>query len=390
MMRLELSAPVPAALAGEFSRRVFYASDLIRRFELVHDGDFVVSLDLALAGGTGIDEVRGKIDEILRTEVLPSRPVRPKVVWRSEVAPDLRDDDLVAQGAVVEVGPGRAVIGEPLLTLIDRLDRRLRSFALDLDDATEYRYPTLLSTAALDRFGYFGSFPQLVMFATRLHTDFDVYRDFVDDYRVGGLDGADVLSRCQDVSCCLPPTMCYHTFDQLSGTQVVGDRVVTSVGKVFRHESRYERGLERLWDFTIREIVFLGSPSSVEARRQTFLNRTCRWIEELGLAARVEVASDHFFASPDAPGKVLAQRMRDLKLELLMPVAPDREIAVASFNLHGTWFGECFDITDSSGGAVSSACAGFGLERLAYAFVRQHGLDPAGWPALDNGDGGAR
>lgn len=383
MQRIEFSTPVPAALAGELSRRVFYVSDLIHGFELVHDGDAIVGLDLDLAGAGRTDDVQGKIEQLLTTEVLPSRAPRSKVVWQSDVTPDLRVDDLAVHGAVTEVGPGRVVIGEPLLTLIDRLDRCLRSFALDHDGAVEYRYPTMLSTAALDRFGYFGSFPHLAMFATRLDNDFDVYRDFVEAYREGGFEAVDVLSRCRDVSCCLPPTMCYHTFDQFAGTQIPGDRVVTSVGKVFRHEGRYERGLERLWDFTIREIVFLGEPESVEARRRAFLERTCRWTEALGLAGRVELASDHFFASPAAAGKVLAQRMLDLKLELIMPVAPTVEIAVASFNLHGTWFGESFDITDGSGAAISSGCVGFGLERLAYAFVRRHGLDPAEWPAFD-------
>jgi seryl-tRNA synthetase len=54
---------------------------------------------------------------------------------------------------------------------------------------------------------------------------------------------------------------------------------------------------------------------------------------------------------------------------------------VGSFNFHERFFGESFGITSAGGeGPVHTACAGFGLERFAYAFLCQHGLDPSGWP----------
>ena len=33
------------------------------------------------------------------------------------------------------------------------------------------------------------------------------------------------------------------------------------------------------------------------------------------------------------------------------------------------------------GQAIASCCVGFGLERLVYAFLCQHGLDDSRWPA---------
>lgn len=55
---------------------------------------------------------------------------------------------------------------------------------------------------------------------------------------------------------------------------------------------------------------------------------------------------------------------------------------MGSFNIHGSNFGEAFGMTLPTGGPAHSACVGFGLERLAYAFLCRHGADPADWPAF--------
>src|SRR5262249_4620968 len=150
--------------------------------------------------------------------------------------------------------------------------------------------------------------------------------------------------------------MCYHTFNQLSGL-AVDDRVVTSRGKSFRFESRYHRSLERLWDFTIREIVFLGSRRFVLDARQRFMRLVFDIIERLGLAAHCEVASDPFFCREDTAEQILTQRMMELKYELRLPVADDRTIACASFNFHDQFFAGAFGIGHASEPSLFSGCA---------------------------------
>jgi hypothetical protein len=55
---------------------------------------------------------------------------------------------------------------------------------------------------------------------------------------------------------------------------------------------------------------------------------------------------------------------------------------VASFNFHERFFGESFGITLPDGVTTPfSGCAGFGLERFAFALVCQHGVDVEQWPA---------
>lgn len=94
-----------------------------------------------------------------------------------------------------------------------------------------------------------------------------------------------------------------------------------------------------------------------------------------------DVASDPFFGRG---GKIMAasQREQRLKFEILVPViSSDRPTAICSFNWHQDHFSSAFGIRTSDGAAASTACLGFGLERVALALLKTHGLRPDGWPA---------
>ena len=104
-------------------------------------------------------------------------------------------------------------------------------------------------------------------------------------------------------------------------------------------------------------------------------------LTSLHLPARAEVAADPFFGRG---GKLLAvnQKEQQLKFEVLVPVISAEEpTAVCSFNLHQEHFGTTFGIRTQDGRTASTACLGFGLERIVMALLRTHGFDPAAWPA---------
>ncbi|GAA2961439.1 hypothetical protein [Actinokineospora diospyrosa] len=381
-LRVALAESVPVDLAPELAKRLFFVSSAIAEFDLVAQGGVVNAVDLVISDDVEESAIAVKIGKVVAAEVLTQRPLPPRQVWRSPVTATFVDPfpELLASDTAFVAGEGQVGFGEPLLSLVDYLDARLRSIALGLPRSREFRYPTLLPTSVLDRFGYFGSFPQFAMFVTRLHNDIDVYGDFVERYRAEGHLPDTLFEQCGDKEYCLPPTMCYHTYHQYTGRQLPQEMVVTARGKSFRHESRYHTSMERLWDFTIREIVFLGGEDFATECRNAVMAQAYALLEELELAGFCEVANDHFFGNADTAGKILTQRVMELKFELRVPVAEDRDIAVGSFNLHGRFFGESFGITDSAGSPTASGCVGFGLERLAYAFLCQHGADPAGWP----------
>ena len=383
--KITLARGVPETLGPELAKRLFFISSSIDAFEL-HQRDGVVdAVALAVSSpGPTLEELADKINRVVERDILPHRVLPSRVLWRSTGPPPaVRDvfDDLVRSGVAYEAGEGQVAFGQPLIALADWFDARLRAIATSLDDAVEYRYPTLLPTAALERFGYFASFPQFVMFVTRLHNDVDTYDDFVADFEADGIVTAGMFAQCHNHDYCLPPTMCYHTYHQHSGQQLERDCVVTSNGKAFRYESKYCSRLERLWDFTIREIVFMGSAEFALGCRTSVMAQTFELMDEIGLSGRCEVSNDPFFAGPDTAAKVFSQRLMELKYELVLETAPGKMTAAGSFNFHGAFFGEAFGITRADGDPIASGCVGVGLERLVYAFLCQHGLDERRWPA---------
>lgn len=382
---VDLPSPLPASLAEELAKRVYYVAEGIDSFTFVHREDTVTGVEVTTSAGTDQAALARKLEYVTRTEVLPQRLAEATPVWRSPHPASGASgvfESLKAAGVVHEMGPGAIATGALFTDVLDALDNGVRRIATEQFGAAQYRYPTLVSTTALRCGGYLTSFPQFVMSAGRLRIDLDVYRHFVERITAGE-DPASLIDRHSTHSgYCLPPTMCFHTYLQMSDRPLPSNPVVvTSRGKSFRFESRYNHSLERLWDFTIREIVFLGDGGTVARGRQDFLDAACRYVEDLELAGYVEPANDPFFGDPKVPDRVLAQRLRRLKYELRLPADDGRDVSVASFNIHGTTFGEPYAITLPTGEVAHTACVGFGLERLAFAFFCQHGVDQDRWPA---------
>lgn len=386
---IPLAQPVSGEFAAELASRVYFVDEHITSFRLERDGELVRAVHLRTERPVATTELSRKIAYLVANDVLVQLPAHQQVRWQSA----RRDGPLFpafAQlreaGLVVPTGDGQVAVAGPVLQLVERLDGLLRELVVGSFDAQEYRYPTLLPTAALRRSGYLSSFPQHVMFTTRLHSDLDVYRSFTAELAGDPDAGPDdlagrVLSRCDRVDHCLPPTMCYHTFHQLSdGLVPAAGTAVTARGKAFRFESRYQDGLERLWDFTIRETVFLGPKQFSTECRDKLLQQATDLFDALDLIGECALAHDPFFGGVGNGESISAQRLMELKYEAQLAVAPDRTIAVGSFNLHGDRFGNAFQICLDGGGTATSSCVGFGLERLAYAVLCQHGTDPAGWP----------
>jgi seryl-tRNA synthetase len=75
-----------------------------------------------------------------------------------------------------------------------------------------------------------------------------------------------------------------------------------------------------------------------------------------------------------------SQREQRLKFELLVPIAGPEPTAVASFNNHQDHFATAYGLERDDGGAVHTACLGFGHERIVLALLRAHGFDLSAWP----------
>ena len=163
----------------------------------------------------------------------------------------------------------------PLLTrLIAYFERRFLDLA-DSFGAAPYRFPTLIPARYLERVNYFQAFPHSLTFVTHLREDLDAIDHFA-QHAACEQDGA--LNTPPDsfapIQALLSPAVCYHLYFSLADQPLPGGQVVaTAVGNCFRYEAINLTSLERLWNFTMREVIFVGAKDFVLENRETARQR---------------------------------------------------------------------------------------------------------------------
>ena len=288
---------------------------------------------------------------------------------------------LLDRGELFQEGPGFYALGPLMSRLIDFMERRFLVVAADMG-AAPYRFPALLSPDYMERVKYFTNFPHSLSFVTHLREDLEVISRFADEAacRGGGVVAPEDAYAAPPAM--LSPTVCHHLYHALSDHTVpAGGLTATAAGHCFRYESSNMVSLERLWNFTMREIIFVGSEDYVADRLDDIRRRVQPVFADMGLAYRVETATDPFFVDTHRDQSAY-QNAYELKFEILatLPFKNDC-LAAGSYNRHRDFFGRTLAITADDGAPAHTGCVGFGFERLAFAFVAQHGPDPASWPA---------
>jgi hypothetical protein len=325
------------------------------------------------------ERLEGQAKELAQRVQRTLRSLERKVVFRSAeverpvaAAPSI--DGLNFEGA------GLAVLEGVPLALFEYFDRSFEAFGAAWKPK-RFQAPTLIPTEVLAKCDYFRSFPHNVTYACHLPEDPARIEDFrkrhhdretLDDKALGDMVPPEV---------CLSPAVCYHVY-YANRDRVVPAEVLayTVIGKCFRYESKNMRDLRRLWDFTMREVVFIGTREQVLEERQKGIDRFGSFLDEHRLAAEIRTASDPFFIAPDAAAKTYFQLSSDTKFEIALAIPDGGKLAVGSFNYHNDFFGKAFNSRLGAGGPMFSACIAFGLERWVYAFIAQHGADPGRWP----------
>ena len=234
----------------------------------------------------------------------------------------------------------------------------------------EWRMPAALSFHALERAGYFASFPQWLTCAAHLREDTASLERLATSHAAA----TDAPHACAPAGAALPPAVCYHAWAALADRVLAAPVRLTAQGTCWRHEGAATAPLARGWAFTMREVMIAGADAEAAVLRDTLTERVTALAEWLGLDARWEIASDPFFA-PTARGQALLQQLKGLKRELLVRLPDGRDLAIASVNDHETYFGERFAIALPTGDAASTSCVAFGLERWLLAYLCAHGID---------------
>jgi hypothetical protein len=264
---------------------------------------------------------------------------------------------------------GQASLRGPLLDLADSCDRAFVSLAA-IWDAGQERHPASLPAARLQRVDYLCSFPHQASLSA--HLDPAGLADFLSG-EVLGENGEVAVTRLSPISEVLTPAACYHLYNSREGESLDQPLYLTTRNTCFRHESHYEP-LRRLWSFSMREIVCLGTKAETVGFAQLAQEVADEFLRLMELPVEWLTATDPFF-QPQSNPKYLFQRLQPVKLEATY----GGDLAIASLNRHHDHFGTAFAIT-RDGAPAHSACLAFGLERWLFAITHRHGTDPRSWP----------
>ncbi|MBN2044464.1 MAG: hypothetical protein JW757_05535 [Anaerolineales bacterium] len=377
---------IPDHLVGQIRSKLAYVDELIAQAEISEDGSLIT---LALHRKASEDKkanIAGKIQHVV--EEMARGAIQPKVEVLEDhsARPTYYDRDpmevLRASAEVYEEETGVFVFGPLVTRLMDFFESRFLMLA-DEFEAKPYRFPTLISAKMLDRVDYFSAFPHSLTFATHLREDLDVINHFAHEahYTEDGLNApAESFSRFKMLN---SPAVCYHLYFSLADHPLPdGKLIATAVGHCFRYESTNLTSMERLWNFTMREVIFVGPKDFVLENREKSRQLMEKIFEDIGLVYHVETANDPFFVG-EFRKQVAFQTAFQLKYEIRAKLPfKNSTLAVGSYNYHQDFFGRHLGITLPDGGPIHTGCTAFGLERIVYAFLSQFGFDQSKWPQV--------
>ena len=382
MERFFLKDVIDVNLKKELECKILFVSTYIKQFEVIVEKNRIIAVDLIYDRTKITKEMLATLlDLMLQKEFYGKVKLEEKVLWDNNVEKIYYDnvyDKLVDLGEIIPITEGIIAMGDMMHQLCNFFDREIVKIAQETFDVKLMYYPALIKYETLDKIDYVNELPQFLMFVTSIQGTIKEYYD----YKKVGFDYNTDIKKTEGLRLCLPPSVCYHIYEQYNHKNLNGKNLVLSaVGRTFRNEGNYAKELERLLDFTMREVVFLGDKEFVEKSNvRIFLGKIIEFLQKLELSGRIVSADDLFYKGEEEIDIRVLQKIKKSKYEIRLKLNKNDELAVGSFNLHGKFFGEKFEIKYDQDNFACTSCTGYGLERFAYAFLCQYGVDLNKWP----------
>jgi seryl-tRNA synthetase len=257
--------------------------------------------------------------------------------------------------------------------VIDRFDALVTKHGRALNPVV-MRFPPVFARSNYEKIDHINNFPDLMGSVHTFTGDDKAHRAMLSKFTAKedwsrDLDASQVM---------MTPAICYPLYPTVAGKLPEGGIRADLQGYAFRHEPSDDPA--RMQIFRMHEYVRIGTPAEALEHRQYWLDKTQEIFRSVGLPVEAVVANDPFFGRGGKVQKAI-QREQALKFELVIPIcSTDKPTAIGSCNYHLDHFGSVFGIETADGQVAHSACVGFGLERIALALFKRHGLRVEAWP----------
>jgi seryl-tRNA synthetase len=295
-------------------------------------------------------------------------PVEPQ----QDVHPFLQqlfDHGLLIPSSVMGVY-GRSGVFEDVIAGLDALFTTYRVSGTEI-----MRFPPILPREIIERSGYMKSFPQLLGSVHSFMGNYHQHKELLQNIELDH----DWSHHLSSASIALTPASCYPVYAIVAGTLPAGGRLVDASSYCFRHEPSSDPA--RMLSFRQREYVCIAEEEIVKDWHADWLTRGQEFLCSLGIEFLLAPANDPFFG-PGGRFLAASQKEQNLKFEFLAAIGTDKPIrAIMSVNHHQSHFAQMFGILTVDGEVAHTACAGFGMERVALALFHAHGFDVTQWSA---------
>jgi seryl-tRNA synthetase len=382
---IDLSREVDSEIAGDIEKESVFVSPFIDRIFVNPD---YRSARVVTRPGADLGEIKEKATRFLDVMVKQVTGFEIKVfveTKRKDTGPYFRgvNEELVKRGWMHDYGKGQVAYSGPVLKLVKLINDKAGALYASHLGATDGHYPAMIDADTLHKCGYFDSHPNAVTFLGNVVEDFDAIEEF---RRANSCSEGALLPQQEHIhidGMCLNPAACFPCYPTLTGKKFDTGQCYTWLGRVFRYESRNINGLDRLYEFNVRELVFVGSEEYVRSVRAKALPIVEELAAFMDIDCQVQTATDPFFATVSA-AKKFWQAAQEVKNEIKIPALSNdgstKMLACGSINLHGNFFGKRFGFTDENGEPAQTGCVGLGIERWVLAAFTQHGFDESRWP----------
>jgi hypothetical protein len=274
---IELPFSIPDELVQDFLGKLYYISEDLEHFRMSEGRRDQVLFRMRAGREERSPIIVDRIREVASKMCEGHRRFEGQVLvsHRFERFPFRNDPRPLLEecGELFEYGPGRFGLGPLLVSLLEFFDAELLRLA-DCFSAERRQFPTLIGADVLDRCRYIRSFPHALTLISHLREDLEVIQEFARSARIEDGRLTCAPEHLDGVKCLLSPTICFHYYAWLAGKHLASSQTATAVGRCYRYESGGLSSLERLWDFTMREIVFVGSQRHVLEQRRRCIEAT--------------------------------------------------------------------------------------------------------------------
>lgn len=235
--------------------------------------------------------------------------------------------------------------------------KKIREFEKDILDCLtvfnvkEIMIPTLISGSILRKCGYFDTSPHHLTLAAHAHPDY--FDEIICKKRIDE-------DQIQVEDTYLTPAACLHIYPMLENKKMTEPLCVTTSTRVYRYEGGKHIAGSRLWDFAVREVVFIGEEQYVKSALERVEEWIAGYVKKFDHNIKWQQAFDYFYETPKNDILKKFQLKNNLKKELVLQTEKG-SLAIASINYHDNHFSKPFEFDNA--GKIVTGCIGFGLDR---------------------------